>query len=63
MENVNLNILNEANYNRLILTRASQDIGFLIYRAVVPTLSEANTVTSTRENVRLIGIFGSKRNR
>ena len=60
LENVNLNILNEANYNRLTLTRASQDIGFLIYRAVVPTLSEANTVTSTRENVRLIGILGPK---
>jgi hypothetical protein len=60
LENVNLNILNEANYNRLILTRSSQDLGFLVYRGVYSSLAEANTATSTRENVRLVGILGPR---
>jgi hypothetical protein len=60
LENINLNILNEANYNRLILTRSSQEFGFLIYRGVYSTLNEANAATSTRENVRLIGVLGPR---
>lgn len=60
LENVNLSTLNEANYNRLILTRASQDFGFLVYRGVYGTLTEATAASTSKENVRLIGVLGPR---
>jgi hypothetical protein len=60
LENVTISTLNEANYNRLILTRSSQDFGFLVYRGVYSTLVEANEASSTRNNVRLVGVLGPR---
>lgn len=60
LENLQIGTLNEANYNRLILSRSSQDFGFLIYRGVYATNTAALDATTTKQNITLVGILGPR---